>query len=99
MNETDRERIRREMQEAAGRARVGADELLKEELTALRNAMTTDLEALRPQVTDKETYDQLIAVVKEATQRNESIAQLESRIKNLGTAAVKTFKEVAALIK
>lgn len=99
MSETERERIKREMQEAAERARAGTDELLEDELTALLNATTTDLEALRPQVADKETYDQLIAVVKEATQRNEDIAQLGSRIKNLGQAAVKTLSDVAALIK
>ncbi|NIV96578.1 hypothetical protein GWN42_28290 [candidate division KSB1 bacterium] len=99
MNEAEREKIRRQMQEAAGEAREETDELLEDELLALRDATKTDLDALRPQVTDKETYDKLIAAVNEATQRNESIAQLKSRIENLGEAAVKTFKEVTALIK
>ncbi|NIT51407.1 MAG: hypothetical protein GWO41_01280 [candidate division Zixibacteria bacterium] len=73
--------------------------MLEDEHRALRDATKTDLDALRPQVTDKETCDKLITVVNEATQRNESIAQLKSRIQNLGEVGVKTFKEVIALIK
>ena len=76
-----------------------ADALLAEELDALRRATNTDLEALRPKVTDQAAYDQLIAVVEEASRKNMDLAMLEQRLKSLGSSVVSVAKEVAILLK
>ena len=43
---------------------------------------------------DKATYDQLIKIVEGATQRNESIAAVIDRVKNLGAAGMKLAETV-----
>jgi len=75
--------------------RVNA-ELADAELELLRRT-TVDLQALRPQVTDKETYDKLMAAVAESTRKNESIAQLKSRLQSLGEAGVAVVKRAVEL--
>ena len=59
---------------------------------------TIDWEALRPQVNDPAIYDKLIAAVNEATQRNESVAQLNSRLQQLGTEGFDLAQKVVKLI-
>jgi CTP synthase (UTP-ammonia lyase) len=58
-----------------------------------------NMESLRPQITDKEAFDQLIAVVNEATQKNYSIAELQEKVSVLGTNVKDTVIEVASIIK
>jgi hypothetical protein len=60
---------------------------------------TVDMKQLRPQITDKEAFDQLIAVVNEATQKNYSIAELQEKIAILGTNVKDTAIEVASIMK
>lgn len=62
-------------------------------------ATTVNMESLRPRITDKEAFDQLIAVVNEATQKNYSIAELQEKIVALGTNVKNTAVEVASIIK
>ena len=76
-----------------------AEDILEEELEALIEATSVDLEKLRPEITDKKTYDKLIAVVEESTRRNESLAELENRLKLLGTDAIRVGKKIAKLLK
>ena len=57
-----------------------------------------DWEALRPKVTDSALYDQLIAIVNEATQKNESIAQLKNRLSQLGKEGFNLVKKVVKFI-
>jgi hypothetical protein len=59
---------------------------------------SVDWEALRPQVNDPEIYDQLIAAVNEATQRNESVAQLNTRLQQLGKEGFNLAQKVVASI-
>jgi hypothetical protein len=98
MNESEREKFKKQMEEemraASEKASKETDELLEEELKALKNATSTDLEALRPKVTDTEAYNKLIKVVEEATQKNESLAQLKANILALGSEVLKVSKEV-----
>ncbi len=75
------------------------DKELRDEETAVLKDTTVDLESLRPQVSDPEAFDKLIQAVNTATQRNESIAQISQRIKDLGEGVVKVAKEAAVLIK
>ena len=88
-----------------GRMAILGDQVFKEtdkELTdeeaELLLRTSIDWDALRPKVTDSAVYDQLIAVVNEATQRNESIAQLNDRLKQLGKEGVGLAKKVIGLL-
>lgn len=72
-------------------------ELKDEELEMLlRTAI--DWEALRPQVTNPALYEQLIVVVNEATQNNEGVAQLKSRLQQLGEEGLALATEVIGLL-
>jgi hypothetical protein len=62
-------------------------------------ATSVNMESLRPQITDKEAFNQLIAVVNEATQKNYSIAELKEKIVALGANVKDTAVEVASIIK
>ena len=57
-----------------------------------------DWETLRPQVTNDAVYNQLISEVNEATQRNESIAQLSKRLQQLGQEGQALAKKVIKLL-
>ena len=72
-------------------------ELADQELQLL---MDTDIDwdSLRPEVSDQEAYDELIAAVKEATAQNENIAQLKERLTSLGEGGVALIKKVVRLI-
>jgi N-acetylglucosamine kinase-like BadF-type ATPase len=72
-------------------------ELANEEVELLL-VTSIEWEALRPQVTNDAIYDQLIAVVNEATQRNESIAQLSKRLQQLGEEGQALAKKVIRLL-
>lgn len=74
------------------------DELKEQELSLLQNT-SPDMEALRPQVSDAESFDKLIEAVKASTQKNESIAELRQRILDLGKGVTTVAKEVAAIIR
>ena len=59
---------------------------------------TVDLESLRPRITDKDAFDQVLAVVNEATAKNYSNAELQAKISVLGENAQKIFKDVISII-
>ena len=96
MNE--RERKKAELKKKAEEARNRTDELLADELQALRNATRLDLEKLRPRVTDEETYNKLIDIVEQSTQQNEDLAQIKTRLENLGETGIRMGKSVAKLL-
>lgn len=75
------------------------DRMLSDEEAELLSRTTIDFESLRPQVSDTETYDKLIAVVKDATDRNLAVTQLKERLQQLGKKGIAVAKQVAALIK
>ena len=70
---------------------------LEETEQAILRGSSTDWEALRLEVADSETYDQLIAEVQAATVANESLAALEVRLKKLGTVSAGVIKKVIDL--
>lgn len=71
---------------------------LSEVEAALLLSTEVDLESLRPQVTETETYDQLIEIIKQSTADNEDLAQLNERIKTLGQEGWKVTKKVIKII-
>ena len=72
-------------------------ELASRELELLLQT-STNLADLRPQVSDPELLDSLIAIVEKSTANNENIAQLKSRLEALGTEGFKLAKKVVSLI-
>lgn len=95
----DAKNLRKSLKDLAAASAQHTDEILEEELQALLTASKEQLEALRPQVADEETYNRLMAVVEEATGQNEQTAQLKallmkggSKLFNIGKIAGKLLK-------
>ncbi len=93
-----RDDLKNKLKKASSGAAAAADALLSEELSALKSASQSDLVALRPKISDQETYDKLIAIVSEATQQNMSLAELKDRLQQVGKAGLAIAKEVAGLL-
>lgn len=96
---TDRDELKRRLQQKSTEARKRTDELLAEELQALANATTTDLDGLRPRVSDPAAYAKLLAAVEESTRQNENIAQLRERLGKAGQAVLAMAKEAGGLLR
>ena len=91
--------LRERLRDASRRVADETDRELDEKLTKLRKATESDLEALKPQITDAAEYEKLIAVVKEANERNESLAQLKDRLKQFGSGMQAVLKQAVDLLK
>ena len=89
---------KKELQRLSKESRVKADEFLAEDLEKLIKMSTTNLEKLKPMVTDKKAYEALIKVVQESTQKNEDLAKFRERIEQLGKGVVAATKEAVKLI-
>ena len=66
-------RKRSSMSKLSGKTKNKVDQELKEEELTILMRSSIDWNALKLKVTDKETYEKLIATVKESTERNESV--------------------------
>ena len=95
----DREKRKEELRKKSEVSKERTDALLSEEIEALKKATKSDLENLRPKIADKEVYDELIAIVEDATSKNESLAELKGRIEKLGLKGIDIVKEVVKLLK
>ena len=95
----NREEKKKKHRELGMESMKRTDELLESELQALKMATRTDLERLRPKVTDEATYNHLISVVEESTRRNESLAQLKDRLEKLSSNVIRIGKEAVKLLK
>ena len=73
------------------------EELLAEEAELLLRTATR-LESLRPKVSDKAAFDQLIQAVQASTAQHEDVAALRGRIAALGEGTVKVAKLVAGFL-
>jgi len=69
------------------------------EIDELLGLSRTEIDAIVPGTTDLEVYDQLMTVVKEASRRNLSQAELKNRIETLGDIAVTIAKKSATFAK
>lgn len=70
-----------------------------EEIKGLLGLSRAEIDAITPDVTDLATYAALIEVVKEASRKNVSQAELKARIGQLGDVAVEIAKKVPSLAK
>ena len=72
---------------------------LSDEETAILQSTTFDWEKLRPHVNDPLLYDKLREQVDIATENNENLAQLKSRIEMLGKEGFNLALKVVDLAK
>jgi len=68
-----------------------------DDLQKLHGLSQEDLDSLIPKVADQAVYGQLIDVVKDASARNLSAAQLRQRIEALGSTAIALVKKARIL--
>lgn len=95
---TTRDDLKAKLKQKSAESVARTNALLASELSALKNATKTDLEALRPKVADQAAYDQLIAVIGEATQNNMDLAKLQERLEALGSNVMQVGKEAVKLL-
>jgi len=69
------------------------------EIDELLGLSRAEIDAIVPGTTDLEVYDQLMTIVKEASRRNLSQAELKTRIETLGDIAITIAKKSATLAK
>jgi hypothetical protein len=74
------------------------DAELSEREAAILNRSSLEIEALRPKVSDKESFDKLVEAVNEATAHNESVGEFRNRIEALGKGVMAVAKKVAELV-
>jgi hypothetical protein len=67
------------------------------ELNDLAGLSRSEIDAMAPGITDLQKYDELIAVVKEASRVNLAQAELRNQIQKLGDIAVSIAKRVPSL--
>lgn len=91
--------LRRELTRIIDQTRAEFEGKYGEELQSLLGLSKEQLEEISPQVESTEVYAHLIAVVRNASARNLSIAQLRSRIRALGEVAVEIAKKVPGLAR
>jgi hypothetical protein len=70
-----------------------------EEIKGLLGLSRDEIDAITPDVTDLAVYAALIEVVKDASRKNVSQAELKARIRGLGNVAVEIAKKVGPLAK
>jgi hypothetical protein len=92
-----RELFRRRVRRALDQAEEAFEGQYTEELEGLLGLSRAEINAISPGVTGFETYDRLIAVVKEASRVNLAQADLVNRIRGLGDLAVSIAKRVPSL--
>ena len=96
---TSREEKKAMLKEKAEGIRKKTDAILEDELNSLLEVTSSDLEALRPKISNEEEFDKLIAAVEDSTRRNEALADLKNRLEKLGKNAIIVVKEAARLLK
>ena len=69
------------------------------EIDELLGLSRAEIDAIVPGTTDLEVYDQLMTIVKEASRRNLSQAELKARVETLGDIASTIAKKSARLAK
>ena len=74
------------------------DKKLEQHELEVLTRTSIDWEALRPQVTDQDAFNRLMAAVNASTKNNESKAQLKNRLQALGTEGLAVAKRVASLV-
>ena len=93
----DPQEFKRRLKYQLKTSREAFDGKYKDELSQLAGLSRTEIDAIAPGITDLQTYDSLIAVVKEASRVNLAQAELITQIKKLGATAEAIAKKVPSL--
>lgn len=97
----ERRRARQRYRNRVRRALDQADEAFRgeysKELNELLGLSREEIDAISPGVTDLETYERLMVVVREASRVNLAQAELVNRIRELGSVAVSIARMVPSL--
>ncbi|MGA1790255.1 MAG: hypothetical protein ACMUIM_02125 [bacterium] len=91
------EEFKQRLREKMAENRQAFEGQYKDELNGLMGLSRAEIDAITPDLTDMEIYDQLITVVKEASRMNLSQAELKSRIEELGEVAMAIAGKVPTL--
>lgn len=94
---TAKEKMRKELQAIIRKNRQAFEGEYGEQVQELLALSRDDIDKITPDGTDLAVYDQLIEVVKEASRKNLSQAQLRARIRELGDIATRIAKKVSGL--
>jgi hypothetical protein len=97
VNSEAKEKMRRELQAIIRKNREAFQGEYADEINALLGLSRETVDAITPDSTDLAEYDRLIEVVKDASRKNLSQAELKVRIRELGDVAVQIAKKVAPL--
>ena len=97
MNDESLEDLERELKEILRRNHDAFVGKYAKEIDELLGLSRAEIDAMIPGTTDLEVYDQLVTVVKEASRRNLSQAELKARIEDLGGIAIAIAKKTAKL--
>jgi hypothetical protein len=92
-----KEKMRRELRAIVRKNRIAFEGDYADEIDELLGLSREEINAITPDGTDLATYDQLIEVVKDASRKNLSQAQLKARVKELGEVAVAIARKVGTL--
>lgn len=76
-----------------------ANKALEDQELALLSGDVDRLERLRPRLaTDAADFEKLLAAVRESTERNEKVAQLQERLKALGDGVLAVARKAISLV-
>ena len=89
--------LRRDLTRIIDETRAEFEGKYGDELKALLGLSTEGLEEIAPRLESTEVYAQLIAVVRNASAKNLSVAQLKARIRALGEVAIAIARKVPGL--
>ena len=98
MTNDARAELERELEEILQKSRDAFAGDYGDKIDALLGLSRKDIDAITPGTTDLEVYDALIEVVKEASRRNMSQAELKLRITQLGSIALKIAEKIPGLL-
>ena len=95
--EDTRAQLRRDLTRIIDETRAEFEGKYGEELQALLGLSMEELEEIAPRLESTEVYAQLIAVVRNASAKNLSVARLKARIRALGEVAVALARKISGL--
>lgn len=87
------------MRDLANKTKANVDSELAGREAELVSATTLNWDELKPQMASEAEYEQLMAVVKDASEKNENLSQLITRLKALGTNGAALANKVIQLVK
>jgi len=92
-----KEALRKQLQAIIRRNREAFEGTYADEIDGLLGLSRDEIDAITPDATDLAVYDQLIEVVKDASRKNLSQAELKRRVKALGAVAVEIARKAGPL--